>query len=599
MTSTTTDIPTTTKGRKAKAAPPEAPTVTQLHVDDVPARPTPPPPPPSTHAQLLTVRVDAVDESPLNYRLVFRGVEELAQSIREVGLQQPVMVRPHPHEPERWELVYGARRLRACRMAELETIQAKVLPLTDAQVREAQLVENGQRDNTHPLEEASAYDAMIKLDGHTTASIAQRIGKSIEYVQKRLKLGSLEPEVREAFLADRMDVGVAIIIARIPYRAGQLEALKRLADEDDGTGRSTTREAQEWVRRHVMLKLAEAPFDPRDGQLVALAGSCTVCVKNTKASTPLFAEVEDSDGLCTDKPCWERKAAAHWEVIATQAVAEGKQVLAAEEASKVFDAWSGNEGTRYGAAYVSLDDEPNRVGSWDQGKRTVRDVLGDKVQELPVVLAQNPRTGKVHRLVDAKVVMTVLAGGEPLTGKAAERAAKAEQDAAVRRRREMEMDRARELAERKARAEVIARKPPSWRTLARLVLVEGGGLGESMIETVGKLYNVDLDPNSKGIPDDTMVQVWETGTKHLTEGQLAATIILTLDVVHDERARAELERAYPTMKAAVAKGATKSVEATKAERKQRSASAVKGAKAAAAVKGTKASPKAKGKGKGR
>lgn len=598
MTSTTTDIPTTTKGRKVKL-PEGTRTPAQMRVDEVPGRPTPPPPPPSTHAQLLTVRVDAVDESPLNYRLVFRGVEELAQSIREVGLQQPVMVRPHPHEPERWELVYGARRLRACRVAGLESIQAKVLPLTDAQVREAQLVENGQREGTHPLEEATAYEAMIRLDGHTTASIAERIGKSIEYVQKRLKLCSLEPEVREAFLADRMDVGVAIIIARIPYRAGQLEALKRLADDADGTGRSTTREAQQWVRQYVMLKLADAPFDTRDPQLVALAGSCTVCVKNTKASTPLFAEVEDSDGLCTDKPCWERKAAAHWEVIATQAVAEGKQVLTGDAVSGVFDTWSGNEGTSYTSTYLSLDDQPERVGAWDSGKKTVGEVLDQRLAELPVVLAQNPRTGKVHQLVDKKAALALLEGGKrPLS----EKAAKAQRDADARAQRERELDRARELAERKARAEVIARKPPSWRTLARLITADNDGLGETLGDFIDELYGIKLDPEGKGVADADLVRVWEASTKTLSEGQLAAAVVLTmLNLDFNAETVAELERAYPTMKAAVAKGATKAAEATKAARKERSTAAVKGAKAAAAVKGTKASPKAKaaGKGKGR
>jgi len=139
-------------------------------------------------------------------------LEELAASVKEHGVLQPVLVRA---DGKRYELVAGERRLRAAQMAGLEEIPAIVREYTDVQVLEIQVIENLQRDDLHPLEEADGYLKLSKMKGYDVAKIAARIGRSVKYVYDRMKLVSLVKEAREIFLAGRVTPGHAILLARL------------------------------------------------------------------------------------------------------------------------------------------------------------------------------------------------------------------------------------------------------------------------------------------------------------------------------------------------------------------------------------------------
>lgn len=166
--------------------------------------------------------------SPTNPRKTFDPVklQELAASITEKGVLSPLVVRPcRPRPP--WtkegqdgvthEVVAGERRFRAAGMAGLTTVPCIVHELTDVEVLEIQTVENLQRDDLHPLEEAEGYAALMKEAGYDVAQIARRVGKSEKYVYDRLKLLQLVPSLKEVFLAGEISVGHAILLARLSW----------------------------------------------------------------------------------------------------------------------------------------------------------------------------------------------------------------------------------------------------------------------------------------------------------------------------------------------------------------------------------------------
>lgn len=163
---------------------------------------------------LRALALDVVDESPTNPRKRFDPVKlaELAESIRGKGLISPVTARPRG---DRYELVVGARRFRASKLAGATTILARVRDYTDREVCEVQLEENGQRDDVHPLEEADAY-AHLQRQGAPLEELAARTGKSVGYVRQRLQYCALGADAREAFLDGKLTPATALLVARIP-----------------------------------------------------------------------------------------------------------------------------------------------------------------------------------------------------------------------------------------------------------------------------------------------------------------------------------------------------------------------------------------------
>ena len=155
--------------------------------------------------------IEQLVESPTKPRKRYQqsSLEEVAQSFRSRGVLEPLLVRPV--EPERFEIVAGSRRYRAARIAELQTVPARVREMTDAEALEVQCIENIQREDIHPLEEAQGFRALLDLPDqqYTIARIGERAGKSAPYIAGRLKLTELIPDIANAFLADRVTLGHA------------------------------------------------------------------------------------------------------------------------------------------------------------------------------------------------------------------------------------------------------------------------------------------------------------------------------------------------------------------------------------------------------
>ena len=165
-----------------------------------------------------SVPITALAESATNPRKRFdaKNLEELAASFKTQGILAPLLVREL--EESKYEVVAGARRLRAAKLAELEKLPVRVVKLTDAEAIEAQCVENLQREDIHPLEEALGFKSLLELGEpvYTIATIASRAGKSEAYVYGRVRLADLIPPVAEAFLKDQITIGHALLIAKLP-----------------------------------------------------------------------------------------------------------------------------------------------------------------------------------------------------------------------------------------------------------------------------------------------------------------------------------------------------------------------------------------------
>jgi ParB family chromosome partitioning protein len=143
------------------------------------------------------VPVDRIEPNPENPRLLFEesALEELAASIAEHGVLQPVLVRPMDHD--RFQLVAGERRWRAAARAGLATIPALVEELDDEAALEIAVIENLQREDLSPLEEATIYDKMVREHGYSIRKLAQKLGKDKGYLENRLRLADAPEEVRQ------------------------------------------------------------------------------------------------------------------------------------------------------------------------------------------------------------------------------------------------------------------------------------------------------------------------------------------------------------------------------------------------------------------
>lgn len=138
-------------------------------------------------------------------RLSQESLEELAQSIKEKGLLQPILVRP---KGDGYELVAGERRYRAAQMAGLTEVPALVRDLTDREALELALVENLQREDLSPVEEARGYQALLSM-GLTQEEVAKRVGKARSTVANALRLLQLPEEVLRALEAGEITAGHA------------------------------------------------------------------------------------------------------------------------------------------------------------------------------------------------------------------------------------------------------------------------------------------------------------------------------------------------------------------------------------------------------
>jgi ParB/RepB/Spo0J family partition protein len=333
-------------------------------------------------------------ESPANHRKKTWGaMDELIESVRAKGVLQPILARPVKGIGSNLlEIVFGHRRFRAAQEAGLETIPAVVRELSDVDALEANVIENLQRADVHPLEEAEGYEQLLQQTDrpYTVEDIAAKVGKSRGYVYGRMKLLALCPAARAAFYEGKLTASVALLIARIPSPELQKKALDELTRYGDPGEPVRFSHAVDVIQREFMLELGRAPFDRGDAELVPGAGPCTTCPKRTGNQPELFGDVKSAD-VCTDPACFQVKTGAGWERRKAEFEAAGRKVLSAKETKTVF--YDHANTTKHDADYVALD----ATCSKDPKSRSYKKLLGKHAKEA-VVLARAPG-GDVVELV--------------------------------------------------------------------------------------------------------------------------------------------------------------------------------------------------------
>jgi ParB family chromosome partitioning protein len=152
---------------------------------------------PTRTVGVRVVPIDHIEPNPEQPRMVFdqQALDELSASIREHGVLQPILVRPLG--PNTYQIVAGERRWRASRQAGVDTIPALIEDIDDDTALEIAIIENLQREDLTPLDEAAMYDRMVHEHGYSIRKLADKLGKDKGYLENRLRLADAPPEVRE------------------------------------------------------------------------------------------------------------------------------------------------------------------------------------------------------------------------------------------------------------------------------------------------------------------------------------------------------------------------------------------------------------------
>lgn len=263
------------------------------------------------------IKIEEIAISGTNPRKRFdpESIDELAESIKKNGLIQPITLRPV--EPgkngtskfHKYEIVAGERRYRACTKAfgNTGTVDSIVRELTDEEAFEVQVVENLQREDVHPIDEAEGFARMIETGRYDVKEIAARMGKSESFVQRRLKLNDLIRPLKDAFYQDVLGVTHALEICRLSVVDQEMVYQKCYSDKAVAWQRlPKLNQLKDFISHEILFDLKSAPFALDDTELYPEAGSCIKCPKRSGANPSLFGDIDDKN-QCFDGECFKKK----------------------------------------------------------------------------------------------------------------------------------------------------------------------------------------------------------------------------------------------------------------------------------------------------
>lgn len=262
---------------------------------------------PGTQTELAGPRVpiDLIHANPEQPRQAFRDsdLRDLAASIQTHGVIQPVLLRPHPEKPGEYQIVAGERRWRAAQLANVHDLPAIVRDLDEKDLLELAIIENIQRVDLDPIEEAQAYTQLIDAFGYTQEELSNVIGKSRSHLANTLRLLSLPEQIQAMVRAGKLSAGHgrALIGAADPIK---------LAEETVNKG-LTVRQVEELARkvpkstaRKANAQVPEKDADTRmlEGDLSAAIGM-RVRIQHTTADgggevAIRYKSLDDLDRLC-------------------------------------------------------------------------------------------------------------------------------------------------------------------------------------------------------------------------------------------------------------------------------------------------------------
>lgn len=232
------------------------------------------------------VKLSLIRPNPYQPRRTFdqKALRELASSIQESGVFQPIILRQPDPKLKRYELIAGERRFRASKLAKQTTIPAIIRTMSDEKMMEVAVLENLQREDLTPLEEAQAYQTLMDKLSLTQAQVAERLGKSRPYIANYLRLLGLPNEIKELVSAGKLSMGQARTLLGLKYRK-QLVKLAKQAVEKNLTvrqleelvaqmnGTAEKKRAKRRQRKPAYVREAESQLQSKFGTKVAVAPS--------------------------------------------------------------------------------------------------------------------------------------------------------------------------------------------------------------------------------------------------------------------------------------------------------------------------------------
>ena len=324
----TSPIPDTTNNQSMKTA-----SVPKAKAATKPSKPAAA----DTAQQIQQIGLELIDASALNPRTEFNQdyiENELAPSIKSLGILQPLIVRPILGQETGcyYEVVVGECRRRAAAIAGLKTVPCIVRNIDDLTFQKLALTENLQRKDLSILEEGRAFKRLLD-SGELIAGIEKEFGIKRSAIYGRIKLTELCELGLDALAAGNLSASVALRIARIPGTESQVKCVKRILDFPH---LYKDAKAAELIASEFMVELKTAPFDRKDATLNPARGCCDKCTFRTGNQADLFgAEMKGRADVCTDPPCYAAKCAAG---ITKQLEAHsqiGGPVLRGDDAKKV------------------------------------------------------------------------------------------------------------------------------------------------------------------------------------------------------------------------------------------------------------------------
>lgn len=392
------------------------------------------------------IRLFLISPSPMNPRKSFddEALKELAANIETQGLLQPITVRPVKADDHEYEIVCGERRYRACSLLKTETIPCIIREMTDDEALDAMITENLQRRDVDPVDEAVAFNLLAER-GQDVEELATRFGKSERYVRDRMRLVQLIPELRKALSEDKLTIGGAYLLARLP-KEDQEEFME---DEYDGESFSSTDDIKFWLDDHFMI-IRNSPF--QDGMTLdekwnpkgKLIRRCDKCEFNTACQTCLFADMAGDDAQCTNRECFDRKADVYYDWFisqyASRIVREGQSVSSTDIALvEGYTIYNKDDKKRFDVLKEKLTIKGYRIftekqlGSryWGSGDRLKEDLKAGRIVETIDIcnMAAQRKVETEYHILNGKVASSSPAQPTNMVARLCERSASIESNA--------------------------------------------------------------------------------------------------------------------------------------------------------------------------
>lgn len=355
--------------------------------------------------QITTIPLSAivVNGSNPRKRLNDETVQELSVSIANNGLINAIVVRPTGKD--KYEIIAGHRRHAAVKLLEWDVIDCRVItPENDAEAALLATMDNIQREDLNPLEEAESFSKL--LENYTIEQLADKLGRKVKYIKKRIGLSNLEPIIKRLLIDDKIPIRCAVELSRLS-KSDQMNILNtasnyvpKLNGEELAYQKKevyrwgwTDNRLREYVQQHIEHNLNAYRFKKDDPELNPVAGPCTTCPKRSGANAELFDDIKSSD-TCFNPACLSIKMGAFLKIAAAPLIAAGKPYLLRSSEYGVSDI------TRAMLKTVKLDTE-NVVTKYNhEWIEAGKDDDEDQIVE--ALWIDGPKVGKICKMVVAK-----------------------------------------------------------------------------------------------------------------------------------------------------------------------------------------------------